>query len=452
MEKAAILVPVKTSLGPTNGRVGRRERMSRRKNLAGLCAVTVGCILVLYASQRYTSNSYGTDYFRPRERTANQRMLNSHKYYGLRSAPYGGGGGSVPAYDSFPPMPTAHNATIGIEDVLSYQRTLLAAETASYEYTANFEEQKLSELTPETGGNPRRSVIITTWRSGSTFLGDILNALPGNYYHYEPLLDFDIVQIRGPPNDSVAIHNLRHLLRCDYSGMENYLDFGRTHNYLFSHNTRLWQQCVRFPQFCYEPRFLGPYCQLFPLQSMKVVRLRASLLLPLLEDESLNVRVVLLIRDPRGSLQSRKHRVWCPGRPDCDDPTTVCSDMQLDYEAAIELSERFPKRFRVIRYEDLSLNPYQMTKEILHFYGLPFHPAVRAFLDTHTKQDVGGVSSTYRDSKSAPFHWTKDLTFEEVKIIQDSCVAAMKSWGYRNATSERELNDNFNPLLPYSVS
>lgn len=61
---------------------------------------------------------------------------------------------------------------------------------------------------------------------------------------------------------------------------------------------------------------------------------------------SLNVRVVLLIRDPRGSMQSRKHRVWCPGRPDCDDPSTVCSDMQLDYEAAIELSQRFPQRFR----------------------------------------------------------------------------------------------------------
>uniref|UniRef100_A0A182NBY9 Sulfotransferase domain-containing protein n=1 Tax=Anopheles dirus TaxID=7168 RepID=A0A182NBY9_9DIPT len=180
----------------------------------------------------------------------------------------------------------------------------------------------------------------------------------------------------------------------------------------------------------------------------------------------LNVRVVLLIRDPRGSMQSRKHRVWCPGRPDCYDAGTVCSDMQLDYEAAVELSKRFPQRFRiktlastnflyfgsVVRYEDLSLNPYKMTKEILHFYGLPYHPEVEMFLDTHTKQDVGGVSSTYRDSKSAPFHWTKDLTFEEVKNIQDSCVAAMRSWGYRNATSEQELYDNFNPLLPYSVS
>lgn len=32
---------------------------------------------------------------------------------------------------------------------------------------------------------------------------------------------------------------------------------------------------------------------------------------------SLNVRILLLIRDPRGFLQSRKHRVWCPGNADC---------------------------------------------------------------------------------------------------------------------------------------
>lgn len=166
--------------------------------------------------------------------------------------------------------------------MLNYQRALISAECTDSSYG----ERKLPDgLTPETGGKPTRSLIITTWRSGSTFLGDILNALPGNYYHYEPLLDFDIVQIRGPPNDSVALHNLRHLLHCDYSEMENYLEFGRTHNYLFSHNTRLWQQCVRFPQFCYEPRFLGPFCRLFPRQSMKVVRLRAALVTPLLEDE-----------------------------------------------------------------------------------------------------------------------------------------------------------------------
>lgn len=70
-----------------------------------------------------------------------------------------------------------------------------------------------------------------------------------------------------------------------------------------------------------------------------------------------------------------------------------------------------------MRYEDLSLNPYDMTQDILQFYGLPFDPAVEEFLDTHTKENKGGVSSTYRDSRSAPFHWKQDLRAEEVGLV-----------------------------------
>lgn len=51
---------------------------------------------------------------------------------------------------------------------------------------------------------------------------------------------------------------------------------------------------------------------------------------------------------------------------------------------------------RAVRYEDLSLNPYDVTQEILQFYGLAFDDKVAEFLDSHTKLDIGGVSSTFR--------------------------------------------------------
>lgn len=104
---------------------------------------------------------------------------------------------------------------------------------------------------------------------------------------------------------------------------------------------------------------------------------------------------------------------------------------------------------RAVRYEDLSLSPYDVTQEILQFYGLPFDERVSEFLDTHTKANVGGVSSTFRDSKSAPFHWAKELPFNEVKYIQDSCKEAMRLWGYKDASNASELLRNFNPLLPF---
>lgn len=104
--------------------------------------------------------------------------------------------------------------------------------------------------------------------------------------------------------------------------------------------------------------------------------------------------------------------------------------------------------YRVIRYEDLAVEPYKHVEELFKFYGLDFHPNVKDFLDTHTKSDVGGVSSTFRNSKAAPFHWRTDLEYEEVEEIQRSCGIAMKHWGYVpaiNATHQKE----FNPITNY---
>lgn len=239
-------------------------------------------------------------------------------------------------------------------DILAAHRDRIAAEMLNFEYTQS--AQTLRTLAPASGGQPMRSLIITTWRSGSTFLGDILNAMPANFYHYEPLLNYDIRQLR--PGDGqpaiAAVQQLRQLLACNYTGaaMAEYLEFGVGHNYLFNHNARLWRYCRQRPQLCADADFLGAFCALHPLQSMKVVRLRLALVEELLGAAELGdtVRVVLLVRDPRGVLQSRKHRDWCPGRPDCDRAQRLCADMVADWRAWRRLERRWPGRVRAIRY------------------------------------------------------------------------------------------------------
>ncbi|EEZ97506.1 carbohydrate sulfotransferase 5 [Tribolium castaneum] len=332
---------------------------------------------------------------------------------------------------------------ITLKDVVKMQQQNNELALRDYPFPTG---KSLSDYTPVSGGSPLRTIIVTTWRSGSTFLGDVLNAVPGNYYHYEPLLDYGIVQIRGPPYADSALTNLKNLLNCDYSNMENYLEFGKEHTYLFIHNRRLWNLCEAFPQYCFNSRFLSQLCQVFPFQSMKTVRMRLRLVEELLKDPKLNVKVLLLVRDPRGTLQSRKHRNWCPGAPDCDKPNLVCADMVADYSAAIQLKKLYPDRFRAIRYEDLCADPYGHVHSLFDFFGLYFHPAVRDFLDSHTKQDAGGVSSTHRDTKNAPFRWRTELNFSEIQYIEDSCDQAMKLWGYVRVSDEVQMRE-LQPLI-----
>ena len=88
------------------------------------------------------------------------------------------------------------------------------------------------------------------------------------------------------------------------------------------------------------------FCSQFPYQTMKTVRLRLNLTQRLVENPELNVKVVLLVRDPRGTLESRSHRNWCSGHPDCQDPARLCQDLESDFKAYQSLSRRFPDRYR----------------------------------------------------------------------------------------------------------
>lgn len=333
--------------------------------------------------------------------------------------------------------------------IIENQRLRIVREMRSFPYD---KDHGLMDYIPDEGGQPVRAMITTTWRSGSTFLGDILLSHPATYYHYEPLIHFLIHQVRDEtPLASEAIKVIKSLFRCDYSDLGSLLDYAKVHVEALSHNERLWSQCFGDNRkMCYNPEFLSQFCSLFPFQTLKTVRLRVNLTRTIIEDSSLNVQVLLLVRDPRATLQSRKHRIWCPGQPDCDQPEVLCSDLVQDYYAAQQLMRDHPDRFRIIRYEDFCIDIKTNAKTILRFFKFKMDPRIQTFLESHTHENMGGVSSTFRDSKSAPYHWRNELNFTEVNEIQNKCGEAMKLWGYRKANSPQELKD-LDPLMKYHL-
>ncbi|ODM97584.1 Carbohydrate sulfotransferase 4 [Orchesella cincta] len=329
---------------------------------------------------------------------------------------------------------------------INKQREAIAQEMKGYKYQTG-KNVKLNDLVMEKGGQPIRNVIFTTWRSGSTFLGETLDSHPGTFYHYEPLLHFNIKQVRSGKLAQEGLRVLNQLFNCNYTGLNEFMKYGKTHHWLYSHNSRVWQYCEKSYDVCWDPKFLSDMCRLFPFQSVKTVRMRLRLAKSLLENKKFNIRLLLLIRDPRGTMQSRNHREWCPEDPDCYEPSRLCADMVDDFNYAEKLREQYADRFLSIRYEDMSLSPYESMQKIFKFFRLQYHPRVEKFLSSHTVANAGGVSSTFRDSKTTPFHWRNDFVgnFSLVTDIQGSCEAAMKLWGYESVEDEDELL-TFNPL------
>lgn len=261
------------------GLVTKRKKMSRRANLIGICGVSGLCILLLIATTQH----------RPLPATLASSSAGSMGSLDGGNIATNAAGYSANGIGSASGLTSERLSAATIPEVVAQQRLRIAEEMENFEYPAGrfgVDAEKLSDLTPETEGIPVRSMVLTTWRSGSTFLGDILNAMPGNYYHYEPLLHLGIKQVREPEEEELAIKHLKSLYYCDYQNdMDEYLNYGKKNLHLFQHNKRLWQLCKEYPHYCWRPKFLTPICKLFPLQSMKTVRLRLSSAEKLLEDK-----------------------------------------------------------------------------------------------------------------------------------------------------------------------
>uniref|UniRef100_A0A1B6CQM9 Sulfotransferase domain-containing protein n=1 Tax=Clastoptera arizonana TaxID=38151 RepID=A0A1B6CQM9_9HEMI len=336
--------------------------------------------------------------------------------------------------------------------IVNAQRRCIQKELKNYIFSSKVPIKIQKELIPERGGKPIINIVVTTWRSGSTFIGGVLDSHPGTYHFSEPLTEFKTVQIRGEPLASQAIKVLHNLLNCNFIETDKYLKVSKKNQHrLFTHNTRLWESCKNKKEICFLPEFLTPMCKLFPFVSMKIVHLRLRLIESLLEDQELNLKVVYLVRDPRGTMRSRYMQPWCRKQPDCGDVGRLCADLIDDYAAALRLKQLHPTKFIVVRYEDMSLNAIKEISNMFDFLGLYYSPKVQQFVTEHTTRNNSHAYKTYRDSSIVPLQWRQKLSFQIVDKIQQKCSIAMAAWGYLPVDNESNLR-LFNPLVePFNL-
>ncbi|XP_069981653.1 carbohydrate sulfotransferase 3 isoform X2 [Penaeus vannamei] len=287
------------------------------------------------------------------------------------------------------------------------------------------------------GEAPLRILLVTTWRSGSTFLGQVLAHHPAVFQHYEPLSPQGIKQIRSGREAIQAQQLLHRLLDCRYEGMADYLNYTRAHpEDMLGHNKIVWDSCRHGPNTnaCYNATFLTQACQMFPIQLVKTVRLRLNLTQLFLNDERMNLKVVFLVRDPRATMSSRYSSVsWCTDKPDCSSPEVLCSDLEGDLKVATALRQLYPDSFTMLKYEDLASDPQEEIHKLMDFLGLEFSPEIAQYVKETTEKDDNSPWSTKRKSSDRISLWKKQLPLQEIHTIQNACESVIKTLGYEMA-------------------
>jgi hypothetical protein len=177
---------------------------------------------------------------------------------------------------------------------------------------------------------------------------------------------------------------------------------------------------------CTSPIFLERLCKLFPYQSMKITFLSLELVAELLENTDLNLRILYIVRDPRGSLASSMNIFG--SQRNATDPSQFCKQQVSDYVQSKNMIIKFKNRFQIVRYEDISQNVFAASHSIIKFLNLKRNSVTDTFIDKMHSHGIPDIDM-----------WKSKLTFSEIKNIQDHCGEAMQLWGYNAFQNKFQL-------------
>ena len=294
----------------------------------------------------------------------------------------------------------------------------------------------LSRFPVYNGRNVSRILLIGYFRSGSSFVGDLMQQNWKSFYSFEPLHLMTRYTRIEDSNLTQALNLLTGIFTCDFKRSPHYIEWIEKNQFLLKWNKFLWNVCRFRPISCNDVNYVTQACQRSKYNIIKVVRLPIRHLEILWKQIAfLDVKIVYLIRDPRGIYNSRKNMEWCNKEHICSDITNICSEMRQDIEDYDRLKRIIGDNLILVKYEDISVDPIAASKQLFAQLKLNYSPSVSRFLKTHTKShnhDISNPYSTYRaNSNSTAFQWMHELNLTEIEFAQHNCIDILTRFNYK---------------------
>lgn len=326
---------------------------------------------------------------------------------------------------------------------------------------------------------PVHVLILSSWRSGSSFVGQLFGQHPDVFYLMEPAWHVWTTFTQSSASTlHMAVRDLiRSIFLCDMSVLDAYMKPGpRTQSHLFQWAVsralcsppacNLFSRDQIIPQthckvVCHRQPFevVERACHSYSHVVLKEVRFfNLQVLYPLLRDPSLNLHIVHLVRDPRAVFRSREHTkgelmtdshiVMGPDRQkykEEDQPyylmQVICQSHVEIYNAVQSLPKVLKQRYLLVRYEDLVREPLAQTARMYEYARLKFLPQLQTWVHNITRGKGMGGHAFYTNARNAlnvSQAWRWSLPYEKVSRVQSVCRHAMNLLGYHLVKSKQE--------------
>ncbi len=328
--------------------------------------------------------------------------------------------------------------------------------------TINEIQSSINATVPSTDTKPVGVIIITQMRSGSSFTGEIFNKNDDFIYYFEPLYEVrNVIRNKSADLDKFLRLPLRNLLKCDFRNMPINWWKPRTriprNDCLYSRAFQTWPSFCKFNQTSgkYRPHRhvvdnvtkMENMCHRKSHVAIKTIRVEdIDFIRDIVEDPTLNVKVIHLVRDPRAVFISRK-LVSNVMHKSLRNVSDSCPRLERNIQYWLDTPKWLQERYLIVRYEDLADQPLLMANDVYKFLGIKMPDSVKAWIKENTNHDEGNLFSRTRNSHGASIKWRTQISVDEVRYVQSRCKNVMRLLGYKEVVRLDRLRNLDYPLL-----
>ena len=318
--------------------------------------------------------------------------------------------------------------------------------------------------TPTTSSDPsdrRRSLLIYgADRSGTTFISRMFSEDPQVFTIYEPLWVTKRWRKAKPETNwsNSELEVVNGILSC------NFPDFPMATQFL-GHTSKNWAvapfknpfQTPNFcnvsdtgqlscPNFLQMPKFAQERCLTMYKHSVtKVAQVRVpdkklSSIVPqvFLDNPDTDVKVIQLLRDPRGNMNSRIQLGWMPKHTSPAFARQVrypCEETAENVKYGRSLPEKYQDRYMEVYYRDIAKHPVRTAMRIYSFAGFEISEDLIKWIVYNTSpseealaRESGKYYSSVRNSTANAEKW-RSAPAEQNRIIERECKELMQLLG-----------------------
>ena len=141
-----------------------------------------------------------------------------------------------------------------------------------------------------------------------------------------------------------------------------------------------------------------------------------------------NIKIVHLLRDPRGRLNSllRYYEPLSIHHLTRDIVSTACERQMKDVRIRKQLEKQFPGMFLEIRYEDVASDPVTLANRIYHFlYSEDVPDEVKQWIKKSTNTRNGTTETMFNTVRGNPratsLAWRHQLSSKDKSFIDREC-------------------------------